>query len=86
MSFLVGQKIPDTQCGYRLISLAFAKKFHPTTSRFDLESEMLIQARRLGMKIESIPIPTIYTDQSSHIQPLADTFRFIKLILRYLRK
>ncbi len=86
ISLLVGQKIPDTQCGYRLISRTFAEKFHPTTYRFDLESEMLIQATRLGIKIESVPVPTIYTDQSSHIHPLADTLRFTKLILRYLRK
>lgn len=81
---LAGWPIPDSQCGYRLISRRFAQQFQPTTSRFDLESEMLIQAGRLGLKIDSIPIPTIYAGQASHIHPLADTLRFIRLIARYL--
>lgn len=86
LSWFIGQKIPDSQCGYRLVSRAFAEKFKPTSHHFDLESEMLIQAASLGLKIESIPIPTIYKGQSSHIHPLRDAFRFIKLIIRYSKK
>ena len=85
VSLLSGQKIPDSQCGFRLITRAFATHFRPSTTRFDLESEMLIQAKRLGMSIASVPIPTIYRQCSSHIRPLPDTVRFLRLILHYLR-
>lgn len=84
ISLLARQKIPDTQCGYRLLGRDFVLKFRPTTDRFDLESEMIIQAGRLGFKIESIVIPTIYDGQGSHIHPVWDTLRFMKLVLRYL--
>ena len=83
---LAGCPIPDSQCGYRLVSRNFVERFRPTTSRFDLESEMLIQAGRLGMKIESVSISTIYKGQPSHIHPLWDTIRFFKLVVRYLQK
>lgn len=85
ISCLVHQYVPDSQCGYRLLTRTFVEKFHPTTNRFDLESEMLIQAGRLGFKIDSIPISTIYEGPSSHIHPFWDTLRFVKLILKYLR-
>ncbi len=84
VSRLARQDVPDTQCGYRLLGREFVLKFHPTTSRFDLESEMIIQAGRLGFKIESIVIPTIYEGQGSHIHPVWDTIRFVNLVLRYL--
>jgi glycosyltransferase involved in cell wall biosynthesis len=84
ISCVSGQRIPDSQCGYRLLSRKFAQQFRPTTFRFDLESEMLIQAGRLGFKIDSLPISTVYEGQSSHIHPFWDTLRFIRLILKYL--
>jgi glycosyltransferase involved in cell wall biosynthesis len=77
------RQIPDSQCGFRMLSRHFAEQFKPTTFRFDLESEMLIQAGRLGMKIPSIPISTIYSGQTSHIHPIKDTIRFLKLIKKY---
>ncbi|MBI4026156.1 MAG: glycosyltransferase family 2 protein [Verrucomicrobia bacterium] len=85
VSHLARQKIPDSQCGYRLVTREFAARFKPTTAHFDLESEMLIQAGRLGMRIESAPISTLYQGQASHIHPLRDTWRFLKLLARYLR-
>ncbi len=83
ISRLAGQTIPDSQCGYRLVSRSFAERFRPTTCRFDLESEMLIQAGRLGFKIQSVPISTIYEGQSSHIRIAGDTLRFLRLLVRY---
>ncbi len=88
MSWLIAlvshQHVPDTQCGFRLVSRQFAEKFRPTTERYELESEMLIQAGRLGLRIESIPIPTVYAGEASHIHPLIDTLRFLRLVFRYL--
>lgn len=81
---MAGQEIPDSQCGYRLLSRRFVDAFVPTTDRFELESEMLIQAGRMGMNILAVPIPVIYAGEASHIDPVTDTFRFIRMAWRYL--
>ena len=57
-----------------------------TTSRFDAESEILIQLAHRGAKIGSAPIRTIYGDEESKIRPVRDTIRFIKLVRRYRRR
>jgi len=84
ISCLAGRRIPDTQCGYRLVSRAFVERFRPTTNRFELESEMLIQAGKLGFAVESVPISTVYAGEASHIHPFVDTLRFICMVIRYL--
>ena len=84
LSWLSRQKIPDSQCGYRLIRREVLERINFTTENYDLESEMLILASRLGFKIASVPIKTIYTGQVSEIKPGMDTLRFLRLILKYL--
>jgi hypothetical protein len=56
-----------------------------TTSRYETETELLIKAARAGFRIEGVPIPTIYEDETSHIDAWNDTLRFLKL-LRDLRR
>jgi hypothetical protein len=75
--------VPDTQCGYRMISRALAPYLLDGTSRFEYETEMLIIASRAGFRIASVPISTIYSDEVSSIHPLRDTLRFFKLMRRY---
>ncbi len=82
ISAVAGQDIPDTQCGYRLIKKELLEKLQLKTFNYEIESEMLIQAARLGFKIESVAIRTVYTGTKSQINPLVDTFRFIRFILR----
>lgn len=84
LSWLSRQKIPDSQCGYRLIRREVLERINFTTENYDLESEMLILASGLGYKIDSVPIKTIYTGQVSEIKPGMDTLRFLRLILKYL--
>lgn len=86
MSWLISkitkQKIPDTQCGFRLIKKEVLEKFGLATRRYETESEILIKAADFGFKIESIPIRTIYIGKKSKINPFIDTLRFIRFILR----
>ena len=84
ISKLVRQRIPDTQCGFRLIKKELLEKIKFTTHRFETESEILIQASRLGHRIESIPIKTIYQKERSQINPIFDTVRFINYIWRQI--
>jgi glycosyltransferase involved in cell wall biosynthesis len=83
ISRLCRQDVPDTQCGYRMISRALAPYLLDGTSRFEYETEMLIIASRAGFRIASVPISTIYSDEVSSIHPLRDTLRFFKLMRRY---
>ena len=88
MSWLTGklarQVIPDSQCGYRLLTRAILPDLHLATARFETETEMLIQAGRAGHKIVSVPIRTIYLPgRVSRIQPAGDGVRFFKLVGKY---
>jgi glycosyltransferase involved in cell wall biosynthesis len=78
-----GQKIPDTQCGYRMLDRQLIPELLGGGDRFDYETEVLIIASRKGYRIESVPITTVYTDQVSKIRPVRDAVRFFKLMWRY---
>lgn len=83
ISNITKQEIPDSQCGYRLIRTEVIKDIELTTSRFETESEILLNAASRGYSIYSVPIESIYKDERSHIHPMRDTFRFIKLVMSY---
>ena len=56
ISEIAKQKIPDTQCGFRLIKKEVLRELALRTRKYEIESEVLIKASRLGFRIESIPI------------------------------
>jgi glycosyltransferase involved in cell wall biosynthesis len=82
ISNLANQKIPDSQCGFRLIKKEVLTAVNLITSRYETESEILLRCSQLGLKIESVPIKTVYRDEKSRINPLIDTVRFFKLIIK----
>lgn len=84
ISKIIKQKIPDTQCGFRLIKKELILKLKFVTRHFETESEILIQASLLGYKIESIPIKSIYRREKSQINPFLDTIRFTNYICRQI--
>jgi glycosyltransferase involved in cell wall biosynthesis len=83
ISRVCGQRIPDTQCGYRMLHRELIPYMLGGTHRFEYETEALIIASREGYRIESVPITTVYTDQVSKIHPARDSLRFFKLMRRY---
>jgi len=83
ISGFCGQKIPDTQCGFRMLDRQLIPELLGGANRFDYETEMLIIASRKGYRIESVPITTVYSDEVSKIQPMRDALRFFKLMRRY---
>ena len=85
ISRVCGQKIPDTQCGYRMLQRELIPDMLGGGHRFDYETEALIIASRKGYRIESVPISTVYTDQVSKIHPGSDSLRFFKMMRRYKR-
>jgi glycosyltransferase involved in cell wall biosynthesis len=83
ISAKIGQKILDSQCGYRLINRQVYSRISLDSDGFEIESEMLIKAGRLGMKISWVPISTIYSGERSYIKGFRDTLRFIKTWLKF---
>ncbi len=84
VSFITGQDIPDSQSGYRLIKVRVLRDIVKSfvTTRYDTESELLIRAARRGYKTSDVAITSIYTGAVSHINPIVDTLRFVRLIGR----
>ncbi len=57
---LYGQKITDTQSGYRAFRMSTYSKYSWQSSGYDVETEMLTNARKHGLKLCEIPIATKY--------------------------
>jgi dolichol-phosphate mannosyltransferase len=83
VSRLAGQRIHDSQSGYRAIRASVLRAVRPRSRRFEYESEFLIAAARRGFRITATPVPTLYNAPGSHIHPIGDTLRFIRLLLRH---
>lgn len=90
MSFIISkvtkQDIPDSQCGYRLLKRKVLERVKTETSKYDMESEILFKAAKQHFKIDSVKISTVYKDQKSNINPLIDTFRFMRLLINFALK
>lgn len=80
-----GQRIPDTQCGYRYIDAALLRAVPLTCDDFEIETEMLMKSAKRGFRIDSVPVMTIYRDEESKINPWKDTLRFIAYFIKELR-
>ena len=77
----LGQRIPDSQSGYRLHSRRLLEQIKLDTGGYETESELLLKAVRARMQLGFIPIATIYSGETSHIRGWRDTSRFIKMWL-----
>lgn len=86
ISKICGQRVPDTQCGFRLIKINVLEKIKLESSNFEIESEIILKASGLGFKIASVPIKAVYQDEKSRINPAADTIRFISFMIRSVFK
>ncbi len=87
ISRTIGQRVPDSQCGFRMFHRSLAAEFLAMeSSAFDFETEMLALAARRGCKIGAAPVSTIYGDEVSKIHPVRDTIKFFKLLKRLKRE
>jgi glycosyltransferase involved in cell wall biosynthesis len=87
ISLAAGCKIPDTQSGFRLYPASLLRSLQLNSHRyhgFVFESEVIIEAVKLGFKIHSVPIAAIYGNElrRSHFHPALDTIQIGKMILR----
>jgi hypothetical protein len=85
-SYLIGAKIYDTQTGLRAFSYENIKKFIKINGeKYDFETNMLLNLKKLDLPIVKVSINTVYIDsnKSSHFNPFFDTIKIAKNIVNY---
>lgn len=85
ISRLAGVRVPDVQCGFRLVGRGAWRGVAIVSRNYDFESEMIVAMGRKGFRIASAPVSTIYGDEVSSINPVRDTIRFFKMAWRLWR-
>jgi hypothetical protein len=83
LSWAMGQKILDNQSGYRLVSRRLMQAtLESDEAGFEFEVDMVVLCIRRGMRLDWVPIRTIYAGEESHIKP----WHHIKNFFRVVRK
>lgn len=80
---IMGVYVADSQCGFRLYRADLLRHVQVAARRFAMESEILLQLARRGIRIDSVRIPVVYRGERSRIRPIADTVRFFAMLARY---
>jgi len=86
ISFLARQRVQDSQSGFRVMDVRIVSSLSFSTSHFDTESEILVDASRAGFQITEAPIQTVYGTEKSKQNPLRYTIRFFRFFFRHLFK
>src|SRR5207244_12203417 len=76
-ALLAGQRVTDSQCGYRLYGRALLARTPSTPGRYEVETEMIVRAARLGFRIAEVAIPTVYGEEKSQIRAFQDVPRIV---------
>jgi glycosyltransferase involved in cell wall biosynthesis len=80
-SWALGQHIPDNQSGYRLISRRLIEAVLDSDEQgFEFEVEMIAICVQRGYALGWVPIQTIYSGESSHINPLHHVRNFTRMV------
>ena len=82
LSLLARQRVPDSQCGLRLIRCETLRRCRLRADHFEIESELVLEVARTGGRIASLPIQSVYRAQRSQINPCRDTLRFFSFLWR----
>jgi len=81
-SGLAGQKVSDSQCGYRLHRRAVLERTPLTPGRYEVETEIVVRAARLGFRIAEVEIPTVYGGEVSQFRRWRDMPRIVGTLIR----
>ena len=85
VAWAAGYAIPDSQSGFRLYPAQILKRLrvaHDADARFCFESEVLIEAGRIGVQSVPVPIAALYPLQArpSHFRPVADIALIVRMV------
>lgn len=85
LSILTGQKILDSQSGFRCIKSDVITNCNIISDGFEAETELLLKASKNKFKIGFAEIPTIYSDNdNSKIKNLSSIMGFLTVIIKFL--
>ena len=82
-----GLKISDTQTGLRAIPAEYLPVMTKTAGdRYEYETNMLLDFGKYNIPFEEVKIETVYIDENatSHFDPIRDSIRIYKQILKYI--
>lgn len=76
-----GIKLQDTQCGYRLYPIKLVNSLRLSTSKFELEIEVIVKAAWSGAEVKNLPVRVFYAplDRVTHFKPFKDVTRIVIL-------
>ena len=80
-----GIRITDTQTGLRAIPAQYLERFADIEGeRFEYETNMLLQMKRMGIDFVEQPIATVYDKEeySSHYNAVKDSWRIFKIMAK----
>jgi len=85
IGWAAGYPIQDTQSGFRLYPSCLLRTLdlpHDVAHGFVFESEVLIEAARLGFFAMPVPVKCIYREalRPSHFRPVGDTIQIIRMV------
>ena len=81
-----GVTVPDAQTGFRAIARPLAEAIRPAEHGYDFETAFLLATLVQGLRVRSVPVPTIYQGKDSHFRHWADTWRQARVFTRYGRR
>ena len=80
-------RLDDTQTGLRAIPAKYLRDFcNIEGERFEYETNMLLNMKRMGIPFIQQPIATVYDpdDYSSHYNAVKDSYRIFKVMFKFL--
>jgi glycosyltransferase involved in cell wall biosynthesis len=81
-AWLAGQRVSDSQCGYRLYRREVLARTPLTAGRYEFETEIIVRAARLGFRLGEVSIPTVYGEEKSQIHAFRDVPRIFGVMVR----
>jgi hypothetical protein len=81
-TWLASQRVSDSQCGYRLYTRGLLARTPVTAGRYELETEIVVRASRLGFRVAEVDVPTVYHGAESHIRAFRDVPRIAWTLAR----
>ena len=88
LSWFVGVRLDDTQSGFRVFRTDLLRTMPLRAIGYEVETEMLVKAGRLGAHIARVPVSAVYGTGVSKLRPVRDTTRtcFLAVYHRFLER
>ena len=82
-SLVIGKRLKDTQCDFRLIKKGVIEKIKILSAGFEADTEFLVAAAKEKFRISQVNIKTIYfASRKSKIKAFRDTRKYLNLFIR----